>query len=341
MKNERNVEIELSKRRLVLIAIPFLIFSFLALAATFAQENIDATVAVAPIAHLDCVPDVLFVDSSVQWINCFITIDNGDVNDIDPSSVHLGVLSNSCNIPADLNNFIVQDTHRVFVRFSRNAADSSCFGPPTSTTDFTLVVSGLLNNLPFAPTDDLLYLKSCSEGHVHQLLANVSTNAGKINVLNTNSLSLDAYTPKRFSLNGFFDCRPSGRIIGDMKFFTSGTFKEEVELKLFSWKIKLFNRIRPVQISVVLETLDNCFGVPEPTSNKPTTATFMQCIGKGTLFIDKEQPFGRERISLNNLMIQINGTKATIKGGNIFNDKIDVDNLVVSKTNIKLSLPKI
>jgi hypothetical protein len=224
------------------------------------------------------------------------------------------------------------DDH-VFVRFSRSEGDSRCFGPPTSTTDFVLVLSGVAGGIPFSGEDDLHYIVSCRDGHVHNLLANVSSIGGDINKLEGgNFFDPSKYSPKTYSLNGFFDCRPSGRIVGDLKFFTKGTLTEPTILLGRFMLPHIFDKKRPVQISVAFDTLDNCAGEKNPLS--------WECVGKGTLFIDKEQPFQRIRIALDFISVEVNGNVAHIQGIGSSTILVDVDNLQVSKVTIRDSLPK-
>ena len=62
MKKERKVELNLFDKRVVLLMVlPFFIFSYLALAGVFAQNDVEAEVTVAPVAIINCIPDVLFV----------------------------------------------------------------------------------------------------------------------------------------------------------------------------------------------------------------------------------------------------------------------------------------
>lgn len=326
-------KVEFNLRVAMVLLLPLFIFSYLALSSVFtnAQNNIEASVAVAPVTHIECVPNTLVVGSSAQWINCFIKFDDADVNDIDFSTVKLSISSNlACGVFADSAHFITADG-RAFVRFSRSAMDLNCFHPPPSTPQFTLVLSGfLLNDLPFSGTDSLLYITTCQNAHVHQLQANTTTTSGQINTLSGQSFDLSAYSPRTYSLNGFFDCR-NGRIIGEMKFFTKGTITEHITI--FNYRLpRVFDKKRPIQISVIFTTMDNCVA---------DSATHFECTGKGLLFFDKEQPFSRERIELQNLRVEVTNGKGTIQGGDVFNDKVDISNLVVSKVTIRPSIPKI
>ena len=341
-KMEKKVELNL--RVAIILLLPLFIFSYLALAGVMAQNGngneVEAEVTVAPVATINCIPDALFVGSSVSSIICQLEFTNADVNDIDLSTVELDT-SDGCflPVPADQGFFtVINDV--AHVRFDRNTADANCFGPPASATDFILLISGVVGGFPFSGADGLDYLVRCQDGHVHNMLWNVTAKntarapGGIINTLDIASFDLSQYSPDSFSLNGFFDCRPSGRIVGNMKFFTKGSVTEEIfRFRFWSSEPIIFYKKVPVQISAVFDTLDNCVASTDPTH--------VECVGRGTLFIDREQPFKRERISLDNIRVEINGNTATVQGGEIFNDILDVDRLDVSKIKIKASLPKI
>jgi len=332
MKEKVREKIRLSKSW-VALSLPTILFILLSVSYVVSSDNaqIQATVFIRPVAHLQCMPDSLTVGSSVEWISCFLVIDNADVHNVDISTVKLGILpvKPGCELNPDLNNVNIIDNHRMFVRFSRSIADASCFGPPVSETTFTLVLNGKVSGFSFAPTDSLLYIKTCQDAHVHQLQANTTTTGGQINTLSGESFDLSKYSPRTYSLNGYFDCR-NNRIIGEMKFFTTGTLLEQ--RKIFNTPLPhVFDKKRPVQVSAIFTTLDNCFA---------DSPTHFECTGKGLLFFDKEQPFSRERIELATLRVEVSGTKAKIQGGDVFNDKIDVSDLIVSKMSVKSSLPK-
>jgi len=321
------------EKRWVALTLPLLTFLLLSMSYTVSTSDnaeIEAKVSLIPAGHINCVPNVLVAGSSAQWIICRIDLEGADVHNIDVNTVRLGRTGSSCSIPADTTHFIISDGH-AFARFNRNAADIHCFLPIPGTTEFQLVVSGNVGTFPFSGKDSLLYLKSCREtGHVHEMLANVSTYGGKINTLKGKTFDLDKYKPRTFSLNGFFDCRSNNRIVGDMKFFTSGILLEPTDINFLGLHFT-YNKQRPVQISVIFDSLDNCYANKTP---------YFECFGKGTLFIDKEQPFKRERIDLDVLRVESDGKTASIQGGKYFNDIIDVDNLVVSKVTVRPSLLK-
>jgi len=323
-------KIKTRKNMVALLLLPVLFLFLISFSNAQNQVQISANINVNPSAQIQCVPNVLVAESNAQWIICKIELDGADVHNIDANTVRLGRTGSGCSIPADTSYFIISDGH-AFARFNRNAADIHCFLPIPGTTEFQLVVSGNVGTFPFSGKDSLLYLKSCREtGHVHEMLANVSTYGGKINTLKGKTFDLDKYKPRTFSLNGFFDCRSNNRIVGDMKFFTSGILLEPTDINFLGLHFT-YNKQRPVQISVIFDSLDNCYANKTP---------YFECFGKGTLFIDKEQPFKRERIDLDVLRVESDGKTASIQGGKYFNDIIDVDNLVVSKVTVRPSLLK-
>lgn len=328
--------VRLSKKW-VAFSLPLLILLLLSASYVLSQSNsqIQATVSVKPVAKVICTPSTLLVGSSVQWISCIINIDNADVNNIVHSSVTLGLLpaKNGCDVPVNLTTFNVLDSHHAFVQFNRLASDSGCFLPlPNSPTDFVLDISGTVGGFPFSATTDLTYVQTCQDAHVHTMQANTTTGSGTILALNAPGFDLSKYTSQSFNLNGFFDCR-NNKIIGDMEFFAHGTLTEKIQTTwLPSFITNFFTKKTPVQISAVFSTLDNCFA---------DSATHMECIGKGVVFVDKEQPFQRTRIPVNNIFVEVNGRNATVEAGQVFNDVLNVQNLFISKVTIKPSIPKI
>jgi len=335
MKEKVREKFRVSKKW-VALALPALLFLLLSVSHVLSQSNsqIIAQVFVRPATKVSCSPETLIVGSSVTWINCIITIDNADVHNINPSSVTLGLLpaQSGCNVLNDLNTFNVIDSHNAFVRFSRSTADSNCFLPLPANPTFTVSISGTVGGFQFSATTPLNYIRTCQDAHVHSFQANTTAGSGTILALNAPNFDLSKYSARTYSLNGFFDCR-NNKIIGDMKFFTTGTINEPIIINWIpSYLNKLFVKKIPVQISVIFSTLDNCFA--DSTSH-------MECSGKGTIFIDKEQPFQRTRIDVSNIFVEVNGRNATVKAGQVFNDVLDVENLFVSKVTIKPSIPKI
>jgi len=336
-------KVEFNLRVALLIVLPFFIFSCLALSLVFAENNLEAHVTIVPTTKVDCKPDTLIAGSSVEWINCFIEMSNADVHNINVNTVKLGITTKVCSVFADPSTFSVADFNHdgkleAFVRFNRLVADTNCFNPLSSTTTFTLVISGLVSGIPFSGTDSLLYTKTCQDVFVQQMQANTtSTESGKIITLASQSVDLNKYSAKSSSLNGFFTCRNTTsnipRLIGDMKFFSTGTLTEPVHITWIPGLDFVYYKKTPVRIAAVLTTFDNCVATSNPVN--------VECVGKGAVYVDKDQPFSRETINLDTMRVTINGNTATVKGGHVFNDIIDVENLQVSKVTIKPAIPKI
>jgi hypothetical protein len=335
----------------VALVLPMLIFALLSVSFVQAttvnpsttsitsSAQITATVSLNPGARVTCAPTVLVVGSSVQWIVCSIELDGANVNTINVNTVTLGTATSACSIPADTNFFAIGDANNngikdASVRFSRSAADANCFGTITSPKTFQLVIAGKTSsNFPFKGASPLLYFTSCEGFHVDVTQTNSSSLLGRINLIKPTDPSFfdqSKFTPTKFSINGFFDCR-NQRLLGNMNFDTKGYLSEPYTIKFLGIPITLQKR-RSVTISVVFTTLDNCFSNSTP---------YIECTGKGVMIIDKQEPFERERINLDTVRVEINKGLGKIQGGKFFNDIIDIDKMFGSRIRIKPSIPKI
>lgn len=318
------------KKMVALSLLPALFLFLISFSNAQNQVNIPAIINVNPSATIVCEPHVLSIGSGVQWINCFIELDGADVNNIDISTVRLGVVGLSGKIPADtsfgkvIGDFDHDGKPDLQVRFSRATADSLWFSKSLPPKDFTLALGGNVGVFSFGGNDIIQIVQRCSTGKVKYtqigLLKADKPTKGNLNVIDDVDLSI--YSQEFSHFSGFFLCRD--RLIGNAAFYTTGYLNVPKTANFFRIPIKYIDK-QPVRISVLFDKFDDCVG----NSNK------VHCSGSGKLIIWNEGTREWDGFDLKTLRFDIVNGKAKIEGGNFWNDILSVENIQMGRITIK------
>jgi hypothetical protein len=312
------------------VGIPVLVFLFfVSVIYADSMDQITATITVHPSAENECYPDALVIGSNSTWIYCLIELTGADVNNINVNTVKLGLTTSSCSVPADPTFFFVNDFDRdgvedALVRFSRAAADTNCFGPPASTTDFELLVTGEVGEFPFSGTDDLLYFKPPSmQFSRHFQLGAINSLQGKMH--NYTGINLTTYSPSNLHFAGYALCTGDPNCSGFSAFYSQGRQAVPVTFKLFGVPVTI-NTFRFVQTTFRIQDYRQCFIDP--------IIKIIDCEGEGLIVVSYGNGTQFRKI-LPFAHFHVENFKALIEGGNNFSDEVFIGNVPVNIMRIR------
>jgi len=310
--------------------LPLFIFSLLASSIVLAQTGIDASVSVKPIPGIQCKPDVLTINSKVEWIYCFLSFENAPSSDIDLSTVYLSVDGKPGSILADqsyfhLGDFLNVGGEQAIVRFSRADADSNWFLeppiPPSRT--FTLTVSGNLktSGFAFSGKDTILVKKTAEKTFVAYTPFNISKSG---TILKFEGLDLDKYVPRYNNFNGHFNMGGDPTISGINGFYSSGTISTPYTFNFLGIDITLFKKVT-YQLAALFEKYDDC-SIVEAV---PIKNSKVHCEGSGALIIVNQNTGQYIRKVMETMRFDIEDGKALVEGGHIWNDMFSVKDISI------------
>ena len=312
----------------VAIMLPTITFFSLFSISHAQNTEVVASVSVFPKATIECKPDVLSTESGVEWINCFIELEGASINNIDITTVKLSVVGLPGSIPADPSFKVIDDFDSdgkldLQVRFNKTVADSLWFShfPPKT---FTFILSGLVQPFPFSGSDVIQTISPCSTGKAKftqiGLLKADKPTKGKLNTIDDVDLSIYSQDFSHFS--GFFLCQ--NRLIGNAAFYTTGYLNVPKTANFFRMPIHYIDK-QPVRISVLFKEFDDCVA----------TSDLIHCSGSGRLMIWNEGTRQWDGFDLKTLRFDIVDKKATIEGGDFWNDILSVENIQMGRITIK------
>ena len=324
---KKEVMLSLENKRVALLVLPFLIFSYLALSISLAQNNIDAEVRVSPSSIIECEPDVLTVGSNVTWINCFITFENADLNEIDLSTVKLTITGCAQSITADQSFFLIDDflgngEDQAMVRFSRALADPNCL---TISGTKSLQVSGNLNNgIPFSGPDSIQVEKLTTT-----VFAAYERNKPPPTpeIVTIKDFDLSSYQPQSIVFNGFFTVKKDSKISGTNAFYTSGNIVSQRTIWFLGFIPYTITEKTPYSIAAAFDKYTDCSAIKETKR--------LHCEGNGSLMIVNQKTGQYSRKVIPFLRFDVIDGVVLFEGGNVWNDMISVRNIPLNNIRIR------
>jgi hypothetical protein len=324
---------EKSKKRALVVALllPIFILVSVSVSHAFVNNQIQASVTVNPKPSIYCNPTTLTKGSSVQWIYCFTELIGADVHDIDPANVFLTIPGKSGSVQADTSfkqfgDFNSNGQTEIMLRFSRASADSLWFNSLTQNTPLTFSQTGTVKGFPFSGTSPIFVIinKTVSFAQYFQINAPDIGGATVNWIFGPSWFNYTKYTPSYLHFSGYFS--NSKNLFGISTFYSEGTVKMEKTLNYILFT-RTFTVDQPVTITVNFKSYSDCTADPV-TKN-------VHCQGPGTLLINKVGTGQTTAIDLSNLMFDITNYKATIQGGNVFNEIFKVSGITM--TNIYIN----
>lgn len=298
-----------------MLLLPFILFLLLSVSYVISQQDIQANLVVVPTPILvDCKPDEVIVGNKLKWLNCFIEIPNANVNQIDLETLRLSVTGKTGYAYADptfsnVDDYDMDGIEDLQVRFNNTKLNDTFFSDVSTTTLFTLKINGLVSTLPFSGTDTLLLVKS--SGFDKASYVRIDSDINTVTINRISGIDLSKFTFVSAGFDGVFANIGDPKIVGGSTLYVRGELEERI---LF-----IFTRKIPVLIAAIFKDYDNCFLDKE--------AQRMHCEGTGVLLIRNERTWDITRSIVTNLRFEIENEKATVEGGQFWNDIISVSNV--------------
>jgi len=301
----------------VVLLLPILLSLALVVSVNASQKqnsDLDAHVNVFPAATIECEPDVLNLKSKGNYITCIIELSGADVKDIDISTVKLSVVGKTGSVPAELSPTYIDDSDYdgikdMMVKFNRSQVHSFFTGL-TNPQHFNLNITGYVNGFPFWGIDNILVINPPKVKLVTYFQIDTKElSKGKINKLD--DIDLVDYTTTFTHITGYFFS--DSRLHGSAEFYFQGKVKNYIPF----FNIPYY---RPISVSVQMDELKSC----------DAFNTTVHCEGKGFLLIKPGK-----KITLDNLIFDIQDNKATIVGGKYYSDIVSIVDIPVNVIQIK------
>ncbi|MEM7825162.1 MAG: hypothetical protein QXO27_04285 [Candidatus Aenigmatarchaeota archaeon] len=295
------------------------------------KQNINAYVLIIPSSKIECKPNVLTINSTIKWINCFIELIGANVEDIPLSDLRLGVIEKPGLISPDLTFSHIDDFDSdgvldLQIRFNRSLADINWFNETNTTTLFNLVLTGTVDGFPFSGNDILLLVKSSpfQQAHYHPMDSQLTVPEETIKYIE--GIDLSKYEPKKSAFSGFFVSRGDPEIFGINNFYSEGFIKIPRKVKLLFFNVTVYDK-QPVTISAIFKKYDDCYA--------DNVSKNVYCQGSGILLVRNHKIEKTTRYNLDILRFEIRNYTAKLEGGKYWNDMIRIDGVKIKMIRIK------
>ncbi len=319
MNKKTNIQSQVA----IALVLFFILFSFVS-----ANNNeITATLRVAPTTAIDCKPDSLTIGSELKWINCFIELNNTNVTAINLATVNLNVQGKNGNVLADqsfshLGDFDFDDQMDLQVRFNKQIVHNTFFSNINSTTLVTLVVSGTVNEFNFSGSDVLLLVKSPEKLFTKYIVNNTVSQESKINKLPL--IDLEKFKISSISFSGYFLSRGDPTLNGMARIYILGTQLVERTVNLFFLNFTFIEK-QPIVANALINKYHDCV---------QTNLSNIYCEGNGTLVVENTKTKERFNMPLSKMTVEIRDKKGKIEGGKFWNEVISISDIPIESIKI-------
>jgi hypothetical protein len=314
------------KKEILVVALLLPLFIFLLSSSVSDAQQINARVTVNPKPFVYCSPTTLTAGSSVQWIYCFTELIGADVHDVNPYDVSLTMVGKLGLVPADpffkqFGDFDSDGRTEIMLRFSRASADISWFNSLTGTTQLTFDMFGSVRGFTYDGTSPLLFIKAGRSSARYFQLNAPDIGSAKIDWLYGPSwFNYTKYVPNFLHFSGYF-YNFGTRFSGTSSFYSGGYVNVEKTYHYLFFDRTVTEK-QPVTISVYMNSYSDCF------FNQ--TTSFVHCEGPALLSIKKTGTGETYSTQLPFFRFDITNYKASMEGGNIFNELVKVSDITMT-----------
>src|SRR3989338_8902032 len=161
-------------------------------------------------AMVDCRPNPLSVGSQIEWINCFIEMNEGSVNDINMSTISLAVVDKSDVSYPDLSfshigDYDLDSIEDLQIRFNRGEMDEKYFTDIMGEETFTFLLNvsgGISPSLLFDGITNFTVIKPPEKLFGKYMINSTSSSKGVIHKIP--HLDLNDFNHKKTGLDCYF-----------------------------------------------------------------------------------------------------------------------------------------
>lgn len=319
MKEEMNVQLSVA----IGLVLFFVLFSF----ASANNNDILATLQVATASKIDCKPDSLTIGSNLEWINCFIELENADVSDIDLSTVKLEVVGKVGEVFADpsfsnFDDFDFDGEPDLQVRFDREMVVDTFFFDVFATTPFTLEVSGMIGAFDFSGTDPLLLVKPPQKLFTRFIVNSTISKQSKVN--NLPVVNLSKFQLSSVSFDGYFLSEGDPVLRGMSRVYVRGNLFVEKTIRLILFNFTFTER-QPILATAFITTYEDC---------SVTDSENVYCEGTGFVLGENKKTGERFREELNKMIVEIKNRRGKLEGGEFWNDIFSATNIPIETIRV-------